>query len=52
MIEGFRPGVMDRPWVQTAGHDINYLALTGALLVMGAETGAILRAACIDPGKL
>jgi alpha-methylacyl-CoA racemase len=60
LIEGFRPGVMDRlglgptacpdtliyarmtgwgqqgPWAQTAGHDINYLALTGALHAMGS----------------
>jgi len=60
LIEGFRPGVMERlvlgpndcpdsliyarmtgwgqdgPWAQTAGHDINYLALTGALHAMGA----------------
>ncbi len=26
----------DGPWAQTAGHDINYLALTGALHAMGA----------------
>ena len=60
LIEGFRPGVMERlglgpetcpetliygrmtgwgqegPLAQTAGHDINYLALTGALHAMGA----------------
>jgi alpha-methylacyl-CoA racemase len=59
LIEGFRPGVMERlglgpdncddtmiyarmtgwgqdgPWAETAGHDINYLALTGALHAMG-----------------
>jgi alpha-methylacyl-CoA racemase len=59
LIEGFRPGVMERlglgpaacperliyarmtgwgqdgPLSQTAGHDINYLALTGALHAMG-----------------
>ncbi len=59
LIEGFRPGVMERlglgpqdcpdtliygrmtgwgqdgPWAQMAGHDINYLALTGALHAMG-----------------
>lgn len=59
LIEGFRPGVMERlglgpaecpdtliyarmtgwgqtgPWAMTAGHDINYLALTGALHAMG-----------------
>lgn len=59
LIEGFRPGVMERlglgpeacpegliyarmtgwgqegPWAQTAGHDINYLAVTGALHAMG-----------------
>ncbi|WCE66930.1 CaiB/BaiF CoA-transferase family protein [Sulfitobacter faviae] len=59
LIEGFRPGVMERlglgpdvcpealiygrmtgwgqtgPWAQTAGHDINYLALTGALHAIG-----------------
>ena len=63
LIEGFRPGVMERlglgpddcpdnlvyarmtgwgqegPWAQTAGHDINYLALTGALHAMGADDG-------------
>lgn len=63
LIEGFRPGVMERlglgpaecpetliyarmtgwgqtgPWAQTAGHDINYLALTGALHAMGAADG-------------
>lgn len=66
LIEGFRPGVMERlglgpdaclaenpglvfarmtgwgqdgPLAQTAGHDINYLALTGALAMIGpAET--------------
>lgn len=60
LIEGFRPGVMERlglgpddcpenliyarmtgwgqtgPLAQTAGHDLNYLALTGALHMMGA----------------
>lgn len=60
LIEGFRPGVMERlglgpevcpqsliyarmtgwgqdgPWAHVAGHDINYLALTGALHAMGA----------------
>ena len=60
LIEGFRPGVMERlglgpdqcsetliyarmtgwgqegPWALTAGHDINYLALTGALHAMGS----------------
>lgn len=59
LIEGFRPGVMERlglgplecpdrliygrmtgwgqagPWSQSAGHDINYLAMTGALHAMG-----------------
>jgi alpha-methylacyl-CoA racemase len=59
LIEGFRPGVMERlglgpddcldtliyarmtgwgqdgPWSHTAGHDINYLAMTGALHAMG-----------------
>lgn len=62
LIEGFRPGVMERlglgpdellarnprliygrmsgwgqsgPLAQTAGHDINYIALTGALAAMG-----------------
>jgi alpha-methylacyl-CoA racemase len=59
LIEGFRPGVMERlglgpdtcpetliyarmtgwgqtgPWAQMAGHDINYLALSGALHAMG-----------------
>ncbi|MFC6582556.1 CoA transferase [Sulfitobacter aestuariivivens] len=61
LIEGFRPGVMERlrlgpqdcadtliyarmtgwgqegPWAHTAGHDINYLALTGALHAMGEK---------------
>lgn len=60
VIEGFRPGVMERlglgpanlndhvifgritgwgqdgPLSQTAGHDINYLSLTGALAAMGS----------------
>lgn len=64
LIEGFRPGVMERlglgpddcpdnliyarmtgwgqegPWAHTAGHDINYLALTGALHAMGAPDAA------------
>lgn len=62
LIEGFRPGVMERlglspeivlqrnpklvygrmtgwgqegPWSQMAGHDINYIAVTGALHAMG-----------------
>ena len=59
LIEGFRPGVMERlglgpetcpdtlifgrmtgwgqtgPWAHVAGHDINYLGLTGALNAMG-----------------
>ncbi|WP_375292858.1 CoA transferase, partial [Sphingomonas melonis] len=62
LIEGFRPGVMERlglgpdvlcgrndrlvygrmtgwgqdgPLAQTAGHDINYIAMTGALAAMG-----------------
>lgn len=62
MIEGFRPGVVERlgigpdaclgrnprlvygrmtgwgqngPWAQRAGHDLTYLALTGALAAMG-----------------
>ncbi|WP_298921967.1 CaiB/BaiF CoA-transferase family protein [uncultured Roseobacter sp.] len=61
LIEGFRPGVMERlqlgpdacpetliyarmtgwgqvgPWSQKAGHDINYLAMTGALHAIGPE---------------
>ena len=61
LIEGFRPGVMERlglgpddcppaliyarmtgwgqsgPLAQTAGHDLNYLALTGALHMMGED---------------
>jgi alpha-methylacyl-CoA racemase len=64
LIEGFRPGVMERlglgpdvcrarnprlayvrmtgwgqtgPLAERAGHDINYIALTGALHAMGAE---------------
>ena len=62
MIEGLRPGVMERlglgpdvvlgrnpalvycritgwgqegPWAKTAGHDLNYIALSGALAAMG-----------------
>ena len=64
LIEGFRPGVMERlglgpvdcharnprlvfgrmtgwgqdgPWAKMAGHDINYIALTGALWSMGRK---------------
>jgi alpha-methylacyl-CoA racemase len=64
LLEGFRPGVMERlglgpqachalnpaliyarlvgwdrhgPWAQRAGHDINYIAMTGALHAMGAQ---------------
>lgn len=64
LIEGFRPGVMERlglgpdialsrnpslvygrmtgwgqdgPYAHTAGHDINYLAITGALHAIGTE---------------
>jgi len=64
LIEGFRPGVMERlglgpddcaaknprlvygrmtgwgqdgPWSKVAGHDINYIALTGALWSMGRK---------------
>jgi len=67
LIEGFRPGVMERlglgpdvaqarnprliyarmtgwgqdgPLAQAAGHDINYIALTGALAAIGAPDGA------------
>lgn len=67
LIEGFRPGVMERlglgpdnclqrnvklvygrmtgwgqhgPLAQAAGHDINYIALTGALYASGGKTGA------------
>lgn len=66
LIEGFRPGVMERlglgpevcrarhprlvygrmtgwgqtgPLAQTAGHDLNYLALTGALAAIGPADG-------------
>jgi alpha-methylacyl-CoA racemase len=63
LIEGFRPGVMERlglgpqdcpdtliygrmtgwgqegPWAATAGHDINYLAMTGALQAFGPCDG-------------
>ncbi|WP_305888508.1 CaiB/BaiF CoA-transferase family protein [Pseudomonas sp. MYb185] len=69
LIEGFRPGVMERlglgpdalaalnprlvygrmtgwgqtgPLAQTAGHDINYIALTGALAAMGRTEGEAL----------
>jgi alpha-methylacyl-CoA racemase len=68
LIEGFRPGVMERlgvgpdvalarnprlvygrmtgwgqtgPLAQTVGHDINYIALTGALHAIGGERPAI-----------
>lgn len=64
LIEGFRPGVMERlglgpdealkanpkliygrmtgwgqegPWAQMAGHDINYISLSGALHAMGTK---------------
>ncbi|MCP5282690.1 MAG: CoA transferase [Rhodoferax sp.] len=64
LLEGFRPGVMERlglgpqlchgrnpglvyarlvgwdrdgAWAQHAGHDINYIAMTGALHALGAE---------------
>lgn len=67
LVEGFRPGVMERlglgpdviaarnprlvygrmtgwgqygPMAQSAGHDINYIALTGALHAIGAPGGA------------
>jgi alpha-methylacyl-CoA racemase len=66
LIEGFRPGVMERlgigpeeclrrnprlvygrmtgwgqdgPWAKEVGHDINYIALAGALHCIGAEGG-------------
>jgi alpha-methylacyl-CoA racemase len=63
LIEGFRPGVMERlglgpqdcperliygrmtgwgqtgPWSDTAGHDINYLAMTGVLRAFGPGDG-------------
>jgi alpha-methylacyl-CoA racemase len=66
LIEGFRPGVMERlglgpedclarnrrlvygrmtgwgqsgPWAHVAGHDINYLSLTGALHAIGEKGG-------------
>lgn len=66
LIEGFRPGVMERlglgpdvllrdnprlvygritgwgqdgPWAHKAGHDINYIALSGALNAIGARDG-------------
>lgn len=67
LIEGFRPGVMERlglgpdiclernpaliygrmtgwgqegPLAQSAGHDINYISLTGALAAIGPQGGA------------
>jgi alpha-methylacyl-CoA racemase len=67
LIEGFRPGVMERlglgpeiclsinpklvygrmtgwgqegPLAQTAGHDINYIAMSGALAAIGPKDGA------------
>ena len=57
LIEGFRPGVMERlglgpdaclarnpklvygPYASEAGHDINYIALTGALSAIGPRDG-------------
>jgi alpha-methylacyl-CoA racemase len=72
MLEGFRPGVMERlglgpevalvrsprlvygrmtgwgqagPLARVAGHDINYIALTGALHAIG-EQGGCLRSIC------
>lgn len=66
LVEGFRPGVMERlglgptaalaanprliygritgwgqsgPLAQTAGHDVNYIALTGALAAIGTADG-------------
>ncbi len=66
IIEGFRPGVMERlglgpeaalarnpkliygrmtgwgqtgPWAETAGHDIDYIAITGALHAIGEKGG-------------
>lgn len=69
LIEGFRPGVMERlrlgpadmaavnpaliyarmtgwgqdgPRAHTAGHDINYIAITGALGAIGAPSGDIV----------
>ena len=68
LIEGFRPGVMERlglgpdeclarnsklvygrmtgwgqagPVAHAAGHDINYIALTGALHAVGAKNGPV-----------
>ncbi len=68
LIEGFRPGVMERlgfgpdvvlarnprlvygrmtgwgqtgPLAQAAGHDINYIAVTGALAAIGDESGPV-----------
>ena len=65
LLEGFRPGVMERlgldpqachalnpalvyarvvgwdrhgPWAQRAGHDINYVAMSGALHAIGAQS--------------
>jgi alpha-methylacyl-CoA racemase len=65
LIEGFRPGVMERlglgpkdchqfnprlifarvvgwdrrgPWADRAGHDINYVAMTGVLHALGSQT--------------
>ena len=70
LIEGFRPGVMERlglgpetclarhpglvygrvtgwgqsgPLAQTAGHDINYIALTGALHAIGGAEAPLSR---------
>jgi len=67
LVEGFRPGVMERlgigpevaldrnprliygrmtgwgqsgPRAKTAGHDINYIGLTGMLSALGTESGA------------
>ncbi len=79
LIEGFRPGVMERlglgpqtcharnprliygrlvgwnrngPWAQAAGHDINYIAMSGALHAIGARSVPLNLVADIGGGAL
>ena len=39
LIEGFRPGVAERLGLGPAGHDLNYIALSGALHAIGPAGG-------------
>ncbi|MFT0545592.1 CaiB/BaiF CoA transferase family protein [Allopusillimonas ginsengisoli] len=79
LLEGFRPGVMERlglgpdvchsvntglvyarlvgwdrkgPWAKRAGHDINYIAMSGALHAMGSRDLPINLVADIGGGAL